>query len=105
MEIKKISRGLQPVLLAFAVVVAVMDADDDVPPLAIRVREETIQPISSETASVETPVGVTVITGYLGAGKSTVRFPPNRRKSMVPAVFLLIFVGKLGLCTSFLPFI
>ncbi|XP_042412740.1 COBW domain-containing protein 1-like [Zingiber officinale] len=74
-----------------------MDDDDDLPPLAIRVKEEVIQPISSETTSVESPVGVTVITGYLGAGKSTlVNYVLNAQHGKKIAVILNEFGEEIG---------
>jgi hypothetical protein len=52
-----------------------MEDDDECPPLAVELpaqEQSTLAPDSSSSSQV----GVTVITGYLGAGKSTVRFPP-----------------------------
>ncbi|XP_048555587.1 COBW domain-containing protein 1 isoform X2 [Triticum urartu] len=47
--------------------------DDDCPPLAVELPPQTASPPfpASSSASASAPVGVTVITGYLGAGKST----------------------------------
>ncbi|RWW34273.1 hypothetical protein BHE74_00007571 [Ensete ventricosum] len=66
------------------------DDDDAAPPLAVRIgnepdsnppersyRSQNVQQGTSE----ESPVGVTVITGYLGAGKSTVRLMSFHRRS------------------------
>lgn len=50
-----------------------MEEDDDCPPLAVELPPQTTSPLvpASAPASASAPVGVTVITGYLGAGKST----------------------------------
>ena len=52
-----------------------MADDDECPPLAVELPPQTTSPPVTAPSSASTPVGVTVITGYLGAGKSTVRFP------------------------------
>lgn len=49
-----------------------MEEEDDDPPLAVEINE-TI-PLQSHNNDVS--VGVTVVTGYLGAGKSTVNLIP-----------------------------
>jgi hypothetical protein len=53
-----------------------MADDDDCAPLAVELPPQANFPPApaSSSNSVSAPVGVTVITGYLGAGKSTVRF-------------------------------
>jgi hypothetical protein len=53
-----------------------MADDDDCPPLAVELPPQANFPPApaSSPNSVSAPVVVTVITGYLGAGKSTVRF-------------------------------
>ncbi|XP_072974469.1 uncharacterized protein [Typha angustifolia] len=56
-----------------------MEEDDENPPLAVRIEEiyekdlpgSSSQSINPPELVGESPVGVTVITGYLGAGKST----------------------------------
>ncbi|XP_045088730.1 uncharacterized protein [Aegilops tauschii subsp. strangulata] len=50
-----------------------MEDDDECPPLAVELPPQTTSPLvpASAPASASAPVGVTVITGYLGAGKST----------------------------------
>lgn len=48
-------------------------ADDEEPPMAVQIQPDI--PVAKTTLSLEESsdaVGVTVITGYLGAGKSTV---------------------------------
>lgn len=58
-----------------------MDDDDDSPPLAVPIADESPSanppkysqdPQKLPGIDFQSPVGVTVITGYLGAGKSTV---------------------------------
>jgi hypothetical protein len=49
-----------------------MEDDDDCPPLAVELPSRAPSPPAPDY-SESSPVGVTVITGYLGAGKSTVR--------------------------------
>lgn len=46
-------------------------ADDEEPPMAVQIQPD-IPTLSAEESSEAVSVGVTVITGYLGAGKSTV---------------------------------
>ena len=50
-----------------------MEEEDEDPPLAVEINKST--PPQSQNDDVS--VGVTVITGYLGAGKSTVSFIPQ----------------------------
>jgi hypothetical protein len=52
---------------------AAMEVDDDCPPLAVELPPR-VPSLPAQAPSDASPVGVTVITGYLGAGKSTVRF-------------------------------
>lgn len=53
-----------------------MEDDEEEPPLAVAINDavssSTPQPSARSESSLPPPVGVTVITGYLGAGKSTV---------------------------------
>lgn len=49
-----------------------MEEEDEDPPLAVEIKQ-TLDP-SLQNFEQLPPVGVTVITGYLGAGKSTVLF-------------------------------
>lgn len=49
-----------------------MEDDEETPPLAVQI-DQSVQSVSNDNDDVS--VGVTVITGYLGAGKSTVSFP------------------------------
>ncbi|KAF7007704.1 hypothetical protein CFC21_022618 [Triticum aestivum] len=48
-----------------------MEEDDDCPPLAVELPPQTTSPLVPASSSASAPVGVTIITGYLGAGKST----------------------------------
>lgn len=60
--------------------------DGEEPPMAVLIQPDIS--VSSDSVSV----GVTVITGYLGAGKSTVR---NDKKSLllsISQVFLLLIM-------------
>ncbi|XP_073103722.1 uncharacterized protein [Elaeis guineensis] len=82
-----------------------MEEDDENPPLAVRIEE-----INEDNASVslsqsedlrgtagESPVGVTVITGYLGAGKSTlVNYILNAQHGKRIAVILNEFGEEIG---------
>lgn len=45
--------------------------EEEAPPLAVEI-EQPVEPYSSGAKDIDDPVGVTVITGYLGSGKSTV---------------------------------
>ncbi|MQL88480.1 hypothetical protein Taro_021044 [Colocasia esculenta] len=62
-----------------------MDDDEESPPVAIQIEEASAvrpvaasdKPESSPGLTGGSPVGVTVITGYLGAGKSTVTSLPH----------------------------
>ncbi|CAL9186702.1 unnamed protein product, partial [Musa hybrid cultivar] len=83
-----------------------MENDDDAPPLAVRIgkepesnppersyRSQNVQRGTSE----ESPVGVTVITGYLGAGKSTlVNYILNAQHGKKIAVILNEFGEEIG---------
>lgn len=53
-----------------------MEEEDDVPPVAVPVGEPP-EEIPTPEPFAGAPVGVTVITGYLGAGKSTVSSSMN----------------------------
>lgn len=48
-----------------------MEDDEEDPPLAVRI-DETTHEFSNSHENDDVSVGVTVITGFLGAGKSTV---------------------------------
>lgn len=48
-----------------------MEDEEEAPPLAVEIGQP-VEPYSSGAKDVDVPVGVTVITGYLGSGKSTV---------------------------------
>ncbi|KAG0488933.1 hypothetical protein HPP92_007744 [Vanilla planifolia] len=77
-----------------------MEEDDGDPPLAIRIDlEEKLQESSSrpEGNTGEIPVGVTVITGYLGAGKSTlINYILNGHHGKRVAVILNEFGEEIG---------
>lgn len=51
-----------------------MDRDDEEPPLAVQIDGDSSELRKRNEFSEEASVGVTIITGYLGAGKSTVSF-------------------------------
>jgi len=51
-----------------------MEDDEEEPPLAIQIDEE-IKHSTQRPPNDDVSVGVTVITGYLGSGKSTVKTP------------------------------
>lgn len=56
-----------------------MEEEDEDIPLAVEIGGETRdlysrEPSDKQSQCNEAPVGVTVITGYLGSGKSTVSF-------------------------------
>ncbi|KAG1341975.1 putative Cobalamin (Vitamin B12) biosynthesis CobW-like, C-terminal [Cocos nucifera] len=82
-----------------------MEEDDENPPLAVRI-EEINEDNASESFSQsedlrgttgEAPVGVTVITGYLGAGKSTlVNYILNAQHGKRIAVILNEFGEEIG---------
>lgn len=65
-----------------------MEEEDEDPPLAVEINKST--PPQSQNDDVS--VGVTVITGYLGAGKSTVSLIPQ---SQCLFYFLLIFLMEI----------
>ena len=65
-----------------------MEEEDEDPPLAVEINKST--PLQSQNDDVS--VGVTVITGYLGAGKSTVSLIPQ---SQCLFYFLLIFLMEI----------
>ncbi|XP_050374396.1 uncharacterized protein LOC126791940 [Argentina anserina] len=70
-----------------------MDDDEEAPPLAV----EIDQPFSSGPTDVDDPVGVTVITGYLGSGKSTlVNHILNTQHGKKIAVILNEFGEEIG---------
>nr|CAD1837923.1 unnamed protein product [Ananas comosus var. bracteatus] len=79
--------------------------DDEDPPLAIRIEdipgdtppEASSRRPDSSAAAGDSPVGVTVITGYLGAGKSTlVNYILNARHGKRIAVILNEFGEEIG---------
>lgn len=53
--------------------------EDEEPPLAVQIQRDDDQSISQQSS-----VGVTLITGYLGSGKSTVIFIKINTPSFVP---------------------
>ena len=61
-----------------------MEKEEDDAPLAVELEEIVpVKPSSSHSKQLQgedVPVGVTVITGYLGSGKSTVKSPHNLDK-------------------------
>ncbi|PKA53678.1 hypothetical protein AXF42_Ash009174 [Apostasia shenzhenica] len=82
-----------------------MEDDDENPPLAVAIdnmSESSLPESSSRSENVgvtqeESPVGVTVITGYLGAGKSTlVNYILNGRHGKKIAVILNEFGEEIG---------
>ncbi|KAI3970813.1 hypothetical protein MKX01_024460 [Papaver californicum] len=74
-----------------------MEDDDETPPLAIQIEEPTNSNSSILKPSEEDSVGVTVITGYLGAGKSTlVNYILNAKHGKKIAVILNEFGEEIG---------
>ncbi|KAL6983367.1 hypothetical protein U1Q18_016753 [Sarracenia purpurea var. burkii] len=79
-----------------------MEGNDDEPPLAVEIKGtvdwNSSQPSDQHQETVEaSPVGVTVITGYLGAGKSTlVNYVLNRQHGKRIAVILNEFGEEIG---------
>lgn len=82
-----------------------MEDDDENPPLAVQIvevsdnnpSESSEQPLNQRGISGESPVGVTVITGYLGAGKSTlVNYILNAQHGKRFAVILNEFGEEIG---------
>ncbi|KAL6856235.1 hypothetical protein ACP4OV_019037 [Aristida adscensionis] len=73
-----------------------MEDDDDCPPLAVELpQKEPSPPAAGSSAAL--PVGVTVITGYLGAGKSTlVNYILNGQHGKRIAVILNEFGEEIG---------
>ncbi|KAL6190130.1 hypothetical protein ACLB2K_036529 [Fragaria x ananassa] len=70
-----------------------MEDDEEAPPLAV----EIDQPIASGSNDFDAPVGVTVITGYLGSGKSTlVNHILNTQHGKKIAVILNEFGEEIG---------
>ncbi|KAJ8760924.1 hypothetical protein K2173_021962 [Erythroxylum novogranatense] len=70
-----------------------MEYEEDVPPVAVEIDHTVEKIIENE----ETPVGVTVITGYLGAGKSTlVNHILNSQHGKRIAVILNEFGEEIG---------
>ena len=60
-----------------------MSNDEEEPPLAIRIDRTVQEPSQSnpeQRPDENVSVGVTVITGYLGAGKSTVSISNSSKK-------------------------
>ncbi|XP_020257968.1 COBW domain-containing protein 1 isoform X2 [Asparagus officinalis] len=77
-----------------------MEDDDDSPPLAVPIPKplETFNDSHNPTGShAQSPVGVTVITGYLGAGKSTlINYILNGKHGKKIAVILNEFGEEIG---------
>ncbi|XP_026381176.1 COBW domain-containing protein 1 [Papaver somniferum] len=74
-----------------------MEDDDETPPLAIQIEESANSSSSDLKTSEEDSVGVTVITGYLGAGKSTlVNYILNAKHGKKIAVILNEFGEEIG---------
>ncbi|KAF3323373.1 hypothetical protein FCM35_KLT12104 [Carex littledalei] len=72
-----------------------MEEEDDNPPIAVRMDEVTDEMLPESVA--DSPVGVTVITGYLGAGKSTlVNYILNAQHGKRIAVILNEFGEEIG---------
>jgi len=57
--------------------------EDEEPPLAVQIQQHN----NDESISQQSSVGVTLITGYLGAGKSTVTHLPFSIKINTPLIF------------------
>ncbi|CAN6219484.1 unnamed protein product, partial [Urochloa humidicola] len=75
---------------------AAMEDDDDCPPLAVELPPRAPYP-PAPASSDASPVGVTVITGYLGAGKSTlVNYILNEQHGKRIAVILNEFGEEIG---------
>ncbi|XP_021997294.1 COBW domain-containing protein 1 isoform X2 [Helianthus annuus] len=73
-----------------------MEDDDGEPPLAVAINE-TLDPQNHQNEDELPPVGVTVITGYLGAGKSTlVNYILNGQHGKKIAVILNEFGEEIG---------
>ncbi|GJN11133.1 hypothetical protein PR202_ga29302 [Eleusine coracana subsp. coracana] len=73
-----------------------MENDDDCPPLAVELPPQE-QSTPAQDSFSSAPVGVTVITGYLGAGKSTlVNYILNAQHGKRIAVILNEFGEKIG---------
>ncbi|KAK3125593.1 hypothetical protein QOZ80_7BG0607070 [Eleusine coracana subsp. coracana] len=73
-----------------------MENDDDCPPLAVELPPQE-QSTPAQDSSSSAPVGVTVITGYLGAGKSTlVNYILNAQHGKRIAVILNEFGEEIG---------
>uniref|UniRef100_A0A7N0UDN6 CobW/HypB/UreG nucleotide-binding domain-containing protein n=1 Tax=Kalanchoe fedtschenkoi TaxID=63787 RepID=A0A7N0UDN6_KALFE len=78
-----------------------MDGDDEEPPLAVEIDGGSLQrhrkDFGEASESREPSVGVTVITGYLGAGKSTlVNYVLNAQHGKRIAVILNEFGEEIG---------
>ncbi|CAM8947273.1 unnamed protein product [Rhodiola kirilowii] len=75
-----------------------MDGDDEEPPLAVLIDGDTSENNTGEKVEInEASVGVTVITGYLGAGKSTlVNYVLNAQHGKRIAVILNEFGEEIG---------
>uniref|UniRef100_A0A0A9GAA8 CobW C-terminal domain-containing protein n=1 Tax=Arundo donax TaxID=35708 RepID=A0A0A9GAA8_ARUDO len=77
-----------------------MEDDDDCPPLAVELLPQEPSPAASAYSAATpgaSPVGVTVITGYLGAGKSTlVNYILNEQHGKRIAVILNEFGEEIG---------
>eukprot|EP00267_Zea_mays_P043790 XP_020395925.1 uncharacterized protein LOC100216864 isoform X3 [Zea mays] len=73
-----------------------MEDDDDCPPLAVELPPRVPSP-PEQSPSDASPVGITVITGYLGAGKSTlVNYILNEQHGKRIAVILNEFGEEIG---------
>lgn len=83
------------------------DDDEESPPLAVLIEETSLgkPEKSSRVTEGGPPVGVTIITGYLGAGKSTVR-PPSELLALPypnpspPTFFLGRIISKSSVCNG-----
>lgn len=77
-----------------------MEEDDEEPPLAVQIEKTAdlyASPPPNQPDNIEASVGVTVITGYLGAGKSTlVNFILNAHHGKRIAVILNEFGEEIG---------
>ncbi|KAF2556578.1 hypothetical protein F2Q68_00014126 [Brassica cretica] len=74
-------------------------ADDEEPPMAVQIQPDIPvgKTLSAEESSDAVSVGVTVITGYLGAGKSTlVNYILNGKHGKKIAVILNEFGEEIG---------
>ncbi|KAF9591543.1 hypothetical protein IFM89_004597, partial [Coptis chinensis] len=71
--------------------------DDEIPPLAVDIMDPTISKKEVEEEEEKEAVGVTIITGYLGSGKSTlVNYILNAQHGKKIAVILNEFGDEIG---------